>query len=150
MHDKQEGVRLHSPEGLCLQMPLTITRSHQRTIGTMQALQCGRVGQCKSHRSFACVRRFVAEWRRWLDGRGAGGPTKGEPGPLLEDRRALLDRYAQHTRHCGHCLKAGCRPLHAPIRPPWPAHAHAQPACADGVGAWVPVQTMHGRCCTAL
>jgi hypothetical protein len=50
--------------------------------------------------------RFVAEWRKWLDSCGGGGPTPGEPGPLLEDR-TKLDRYAQHTRHCPHCLQVG-------------------------------------------
>ena len=53
-----------------------------------------------------CVwRRMVLEFRRWLDSRGGGGPTPGDPGPLLDDRHALLDRWEQHTKHCPSCLK---------------------------------------------
>lgn len=49
--------------------------------------------------------RMVLEFRRWLDKRGAGGPTPGDPGPFQDDRSALLDRYEQHTKHCPSCLK---------------------------------------------
>ncbi|CAL5224847.1 g7603 [Coccomyxa viridis] len=50
--------------------------------------------------------RTVTEFRRWLDKRGQGGPTPGHPGPILEDRRVLLDRYEQHVKHCNACQKA--------------------------------------------
>jgi hypothetical protein len=48
---------------------------------------------------------MVLEFRKWLDKRGGGGPTPGDPGAIQEDRRVLLDRYEQHTKHCPSCLK---------------------------------------------
>ncbi|EIE23397.1 hypothetical protein COCSUDRAFT_47272 [Coccomyxa subellipsoidea C-169] len=50
--------------------------------------------------------RMVLEFRRWLDSRGGGGPTPGDPGPILDDRQKLLDRWEQHTKHCPSCLQA--------------------------------------------
>ncbi|BDA47256.1 Protein TIC 55, chloroplastic [Coccomyxa sp. Obi] len=50
--------------------------------------------------------RMVVEFRKWLDSRGGGGPTPGDPGPILDDRKALLDRWEQHTKNCPSCLKA--------------------------------------------
>ena len=58
------------------------------------------------HHTRCCVvHRTVTEFRRWLDKRGQGGPTPGHPGPILEDRRVLLDRYEQHVKHCNACQK---------------------------------------------
>lgn len=54
------------------------------------------------------VRRMVLEFRKWLDKRGGGGPTPGDPGPIQEDRQQLLSRWEQHTKHCPSCLKARC------------------------------------------
>ena len=65
-----------------------------------------------------CVRfalticRTVTDFRKWLDKRGRGGPIKGDPGPILEDRRVLLDRYEQHVKHCKACTQVRtCCPL---------------------------------------
>ena len=52
-----------------------------------------------------CCARMVLEFRRWLDSRGGGGPTPGDPGPILDDRQKLLDRWEQHTKHCPSCLQ---------------------------------------------
>ena len=60
------------------------------------------------------VLRTVAEFRRWLDTRGEGGPSPGHPGPILEDRRMLLDRYEQHVKHCTACKKVICSPVQSP------------------------------------
>ena len=49
--------------------------------------------------------RTVTDFRKWLDKRGQGGPIKGDPGPILEDRRVLLDRYEQHVKHCKACTQ---------------------------------------------
>ena len=49
--------------------------------------------------------RTVTDFRKWLDKRGHGGPIKGDPGPILEDRRVLLDRYEQHVKHCKACTQ---------------------------------------------
>ena len=53
--------------------------------------------------TYSC--RTVTEFRKWLDKRGHGGPIKGDPGPILEDRRILLDRYEQHVKHCKACTQ---------------------------------------------
>ena len=57
------------------------------------------------------VHRTVTELRKWLDTRGQGGPTPGHPGPILEDRRVLLDRYEQHVKHCKACQKVSSSSL---------------------------------------
>jgi Pheophorbide a oxygenase len=56
--------------------------------------------------------RFVIEFRRWLDTHCEGkfpwanfGITPS-PVTLHEDRRQIMDRYAQHTRHCSSCRQA--------------------------------------------
>ncbi len=54
---------------------------------------------------YCVVLRTVTDFRRWLDKRGKGGPTPGDPGPVLEDRKIVLDRYEQHVKHCTACQK---------------------------------------------
>lgn len=54
---------------------------------------------------------FIAAFRKWISKIGRGGPF-GEPKPeQLEpydwrQPELLLDRYAQHTKHCASCSKA--------------------------------------------
>ncbi|KAK9832649.1 hypothetical protein WJX81_007195 [Elliptochloris bilobata] len=50
--------------------------------------------------------RLVVGFRRWLDTRGGGGPTPGDPGPLEGRREVLLDRLHQHTEKCPGCMQA--------------------------------------------
>ena len=55
--------------------------------------------------------RGVMAWRKWLAEKGSGGPDyegsmceeayRADSGRL--DRRALLDRYTQHTANCKAC-----------------------------------------------
>ena len=48
--------------------------------------------------------RLVVGLRRWLDTRGGGGPTAGDPGPVEGRREVLLDRLHQHTEKCPSCM----------------------------------------------
>ena len=60
--------------------------------------------------------RGVSLFRRWLSTKGQGGPQYADAGRVEDfrdsmrrlDRRALLDRHAQHTAHCSTCSKVGC------------------------------------------
>ena len=49
--------------------------------------------------------RLVVGLRRWLDTRGGGGPTPGDPGPIESRREVLLDRLHQHTEKCPSCME---------------------------------------------
>ncbi|KAK9814221.1 hypothetical protein WJX72_002503 [[Myrmecia] bisecta] len=54
--------------------------------------------------------RSVIAWRKWYHGRGRGGATKStgaepERPPKRLSRKALMDRYRQHTKHCPSCSK---------------------------------------------
>jgi hypothetical protein len=53
--------------------------------------------------------RLVVGFRRWLDTRGGGGPTPGDPGPVETRREVLLDRLHQHTDNCPSCRQARTR-----------------------------------------
>jgi pheophorbide a oxygenase len=54
---------------------------------------------------------LVAAVRSFVEGPGGGGPhgplhqARGYP-PLISDRRALLNRYDQHTKSCVKCARA--------------------------------------------
>ncbi|EWM25140.1 pheophorbide a oxygenase [Nannochloropsis gaditana] len=55
---------------------------------------------------------FVAQFRRWIDTYGKGGPFGALTADALEELDyktlpdVLLDRYHQHTRHCASCSRA--------------------------------------------
>ena len=58
-----------------------------------------------------CVHRGVMAWRKWLAEKGGSGPgyDNSEQGEAYRansgrlHRRALLDRYSQHTVNCKAC-----------------------------------------------
>ena len=49
--------------------------------------------------------RLVVGFKRWLDTRGSGGPTPGDPGPIETRRKTLLSRLHQHTDKCPGCME---------------------------------------------
>lgn len=61
-----------------------------------------------------CTHRGVMAWRKWLAEKGGSGPgyDNGEQGEAYRansgrlHRRALLDRYSQHTVNCKACSQA--------------------------------------------
>ncbi|EIE25056.1 hypothetical protein COCSUDRAFT_46572 [Coccomyxa subellipsoidea C-169] len=50
--------------------------------------------------------RFVAAYRKWLAGRGGGGPLPMPETSELQAQPQLLDRYSQHTQNCPSCSRA--------------------------------------------
>jgi hypothetical protein len=57
----------------------------------------------------AAVDAGPAAFMRWLREHGGGGPFAGRPPAPPEDRRALLDRFGQHTARCKSCRTAHAR-----------------------------------------
>ena len=54
------------------------------------------------------VCRIVAAYRKWLAGRGGGGPLPMPEGSEVQPQPQLLDRFSQHTKNCPSCSRVRC------------------------------------------
>ena len=70
------------------------------------------------HANEPLLRRYVAQFRKWLDERAGGVPTPypaNAPLPALETRKeVVLDRWNQHTKHCAACMRVRLLLTHKP------------------------------------